>query len=134
MTPETWDAILDIAASVLLLLGALLSVAAGVGLLRFPDALSRLHAGTKPQILGLAFVVIAIALASREWAVLLGLIPVIVFQVLSQPVAALMVGRAAYRTGNFRDDRTPIDELARAIDEAEEPPGADASAPPSARR
>ena len=53
---------------------------------------------------------------------LLGLIPVIVFQVLSQPVAAHMVGRAAYRTGNFREDRTPVDELARAVDEAEQPP------------
>ena len=36
--------LLDLFAAISLLLGALLSVAAGVGLVRFPDALSRMHA------------------------------------------------------------------------------------------
>ena len=47
------DLILDLAAGVCLVLASLLSLGAAVGLLRFPDSLSRLHAGTKPQILGL---------------------------------------------------------------------------------
>ena len=62
----TLDEILDLIAAVLLLLGGLLSLAAGVGLVRFPDALSRLHAATKPQVLGLVFVVAALAIASRS--------------------------------------------------------------------
>ena len=62
------DLILDLAAGVCLVLASLLSLGAAVGLLRFPDSLSRLHAGTKPQILGLILVIIAIALATRTWA------------------------------------------------------------------
>ena len=36
----------------ILLLGAALCLVAGIGLLRFPDLLTRMHAGTKPQVLG----------------------------------------------------------------------------------
>src|SRR5690606_21582015 len=96
------DAILDIAAAVLLIIAGVLTVAAGAGLLRFPDALSRLHAGTKPQILGLVCVVLAVALSARSWSVLLALAPVVVFQLLTSPSAAQMVGRAGYRTDNHR--------------------------------
>lgn len=105
------DQILDIAALVCLLLAALLSVAAGVGLLRFTDVLSRLHAATKPQIFGLLLVIAAVALDQRSWGVLLALTPVFVFQALTAPAAAHMVGRAAYRTGQLDGDSILIDEL-----------------------
>lgn len=112
------DTVLDVAAAVLLIFGGVLSVAAGVGLLRFPDALSRLHAGTKPQVLGLICVVLAIALSARSWPVLLLLAPVVLFQVLTAPAAAHMVGRAGYRTSNHDEDLLVVDELAEAIERA----------------
>jgi multicomponent Na+:H+ antiporter subunit G len=115
---------LDLLAAVCLLLGAFLSLAAGVGLVRFPDALSRMHAATKPQILGLVFVVIAIALQSRSWSTLLMLVPVVLFQMLTAPIAAHMVGRAGYRTGNFRSEIMLIDELETAVDRATTAPAA----------
>lgn len=114
----TLDDTLDLLAAISLLLGAFLSVAAGVGLLRFPDALSRLHAATKPQILGLIFVVTAIALADRSWSTLLALAPVLIFQILTAPISAHMVGRAGYRTRNFRQDLLLVDELEDAVDRA----------------
>lgn len=114
----TFDEILDLLAAVSLLLGSFLSIAAGIGLLRFPDALSRMHAATKPQILGLMFIVAAIALSARSWSTLLALIPVLLFQMLTAPVSAHMVGRAAYRTGNFRSDILVVDELKDVIERA----------------
>lgn len=114
----SFDDILDLLAGISLLLGAFLSVAAGVGLLRFPDALSRLHAATKPQILGLIFVLAAIALESRSWSTLMVLAPVLVFQMLTAPISAHMVGRAGYRTGNFRRDLIAIDELDEVVERA----------------
>ena len=112
------DDILDLIAAICLVFGAFLSLAAGVGLLRFPDALSRLHAATKPQVLGLLFVVTAIALGARSWSTLLALLPVLLFQVLTAPISAHMVGRAGYRTGNFRRDLLIADELEEAVNEA----------------
>lgn len=114
---------IDVVAAVFVLLGALLSLVAGVGVLRFPDALSRLHAGTKPQVLGLVFIVLAVALSARTWSVLLLLIPVVLFQLLTQPVAAHMIGRAGYRTKNLRTDLLLVDELA---DDVEKASGSDA--------
>ena len=47
------DLVLEIVAGLCLVLGSLMSLAAAIGLLRFPDLLSRMHAGTKPQVFGL---------------------------------------------------------------------------------
>ncbi len=110
------DDILDIVSAVLVLGGAFLTLAAGIGLIRFPDALSRLHAATKPQILGLILVVLAIAIEARSWTTLLALVPVVLFQVLVAPVAAHMIGRAGYRTGDFRPELSLVDDLADDID------------------
>lgn len=95
------------------------SVAAGIGLLRFPDAMSRLHAATKPQIFGLLLVIAAIAIDQRSFTTLLGLIPVFVFQALTAPIAAHMVGRAAYRTGQLDTATLVVDELGPAIERAQ---------------
>ncbi|MDH6181604.1 multicomponent Na+:H+ antiporter subunit G [Microbacteriaceae bacterium SG_E_30_P1] len=119
----TLDDVLDAISAAFLVLGGVLSVAAGVGLVRFNDALTRLHAATKPQILGLMFILAAIALEDRNWSTLLVLAPVLVFQALTAPISAHMVGRAGYRTGNFRGDQLVTDELDDAIERASKETG-----------
>jgi multicomponent Na+:H+ antiporter subunit G len=119
MNPDILDTLLDGLTALFLVLGGALSLLAGIGLLRYPDALSRLHAATKPQILGLAFVLAAIALNDRQWTTLLALAPVLLFQVLTTPISGHMVGRAGYRTGNFRRELLVADELVDDIDRAD---------------
>ena len=114
MQSEWWD----IAALVCLVLAGVLSLAAGIGLLRFPDVLSRLHAATKPQVFGLFLVILAVALEQRSVGTLLALVPVFVFQSLTAPVAAHMVGRAAYRAGQLDEDSLVLDELEPAVERA----------------
>ena len=111
--------VMDIAAMVCLVLAAVLSVAAGIGLLRFPDALTRLHAATKPQVFGLLLTIAAVALDQRSFVTLAALVPVFVFQSLTAPIAAHMVGRAAYRAGQVDDSTMMIDELGPAIDRSD---------------
>jgi multicomponent Na+:H+ antiporter subunit G len=118
----TVDDLLTLLPALSLLLGAFLSLAAGVGLARFPDALSRLHAATKPQVLGLIFVVTAIALESRSWSTLLALLPVLLFQVLTAPISAHMVGRAGYRVKNYKSEYLVVDELSDAVNLASDEP------------
>ncbi|GAA1730540.1 hypothetical protein GCM10009766_08100 [Microcella frigidaquae] len=120
MSADPVAGILDLMAAALLVVAALLTLAAAIGLWRLPDPLSRLHAGTKPQILGLTLVVIAIALSLRDPVVLLLLVPVVVFQLLTAPIAAHMVGRAGYRNGDFDPAQLVVDELADDIDAARE--------------
>ena len=111
MTPEQWTTVADVASAVCLLGGAFLAFAAGVGVLRFPDLLARMHAGTKPQVLGLALVLIGLALRLRSGGAVWALVLVAVFQMLTAPVAAHMVGRAGYRTGKVRSELLVVDEL-----------------------
>lgn len=113
------ELVLDLVATVCVFLAALLSVAAGVGLMRFTDALSRLHAATKPQIFGLLLVIGAIAIEQRSFATLLALVPVFVLQSLTAPMAAHMVGRAAYRTGQLDMNTLVVDELGPAIERSD---------------
>lgn len=103
--------IVEILASVLLLSGALLAVLAGLGLLRLPDIGSRLQAVTKLQILGLALIAAGAApfLGSPSEAVTLLL--VVLFQLVTAPVLAQLIGHAAYR-GDPRQRHTLMrDEL-----------------------
>jgi multicomponent Na+:H+ antiporter subunit G len=95
-----------------LVAGALLSLAAGIGVLRFPDALDRMHAATKPQVLGVLLLLLGVALRLRTPADL-GMVALVgIFQLATAPVAAQMIARAAYRTGRVDPDLLDADELA----------------------
>ena len=80
------DAMLDLAAVILILIGALLCLTAAVGVLRFRDVPTRLHAATKPQVLGLILICLAIALSLRSWPVVAFLVPVVLMQLATAPV------------------------------------------------
>jgi multicomponent Na+:H+ antiporter subunit G len=102
----------DVLAGTCLLSGAVLSLAAGVGLLRFPDLLARMHAATKPQVLGLLLILAGAALRLLNTVDITTLILVGIFQLGTAPVAAHMIGRAVYRSGQVRTDLLVVDELA----------------------
>lgn len=115
-----FDQILYYLPKIMLVIAAFLSVAAGVGLLRFSDVLTRLHAATKPQVFGLLLVLLAIAIEQRSWLIFFAGLPVFVFQSLTAPVAAHMVGRASYRTGRVDREHLFTDQLGEAIEEVTE--------------
>lgn len=114
----TWSAVADVAGAVCMLAGGVLCLLAGIGLLRLPDVLTRMHAATKPQSFGLLLVLLGSGLWLRSLVDLGILLLVGLFQLATSPVAAHMVGRAAYRTGRL--DRADIvrDELAEALQAA----------------
>ena len=118
----SWSSVLDIAGGVCLLLGAALCLAGAVGLVRFPDTLSRLHAVTKPQSLGLVLVLVGLALTLRSWAAATTLLIAAAAQFFTSPVSAHLVGRTAYRNGRV-DRRNPdVDELSEALERSESAP------------
>jgi multicomponent Na+:H+ antiporter subunit G len=104
---------MDAVAVVLVLVGALLCLSAAIGVVRFKDVPTRLHAATKPQVLGLLLICIAIALSLRSWPVVAFLVPVVLIQLATAPLSAHMVGRQAYRNGTIDEDALYVDELKR---------------------
>lgn len=89
--------ILDIIAAVCLIGGGLMSLLAGVAVHRFPDTMSRIHAATKPQVLGIMLLMIGVGLRIGSWSVVGLLLLVVILQFLTAPVSAHLVVRAAHR-------------------------------------
>lgn len=118
-----WATLADAAAAACLLLGSLLTLVAAIGVLRLPDLLSRMHAVTKPQVLGTLLVVTGLALRLREPAILGLLLLVAILQMATTVVASHMVGRASFRAGQVRADLLVVGELSDQLDH-EEPRGA----------
>ena len=115
----TYDSWMDIVAAILLVLGTLLSAVAGFGLLRFPDVLSRMHAATKPQVLGLFLALAGLGFALKTWAVVPVLIVAWLMQLITAPVSAHLVGRATYRSHHLDPAHIAVDDLAKVIYEQE---------------
>lgn len=102
----------DILSAVLLLSGVALALVAALGLVRLPDVFSRMHAATKPATLGLLLVTVGAALQVDTGGDRVKLLLVAAFQFVTAPVAAHMIGRAAYRTGAGAKEELVVDELA----------------------
>ncbi|MBX7446089.1 MULTISPECIES: monovalent cation/H(+) antiporter subunit G [unclassified Arthrobacter] len=113
--PDGW---VDLASAVFMVVGALMSLAAAIGLLRFPDLMSRMHAATKPQVLGLFLLLAAIGLQLWTWWVWPVLLVAWIFQLLTVPVSAHMVGRAGYRTKHLHRELLSADELEAVVQKA----------------
>ena len=93
--------VLDVVALVFLLLASMLCLVAALGLLRFPDLLSRMHAITKPQVLGTLLALVGIGLAIRDVSAAGILILIGLFQLVTVPITSHMMSRAALRAGQI---------------------------------
>lgn len=106
----------DVAAGICLLVGCLMSLGAGIGIVRFPDVLTRLHAGAKPQVFGLFMLLLGIGLAARSWKMVPLLVLIWVLQLVVIPVSSHMVGRSGFRNKHFRPDSLSHNELADLVE------------------
>jgi len=95
----------------LILVGALFMLLAALGLVRLPDLLTRMHATTKAATLGATLVMLAVALHFAEVAVVARAFGVILFIMMTAPVAAHVIGRAGYFVGTRLWEGTLKDEL-----------------------
>ena len=103
--------VVDVLSAVLLLAGCVLALTAALGLVRLPDIFSRMHAATKPATLGLLLVMLGAVLQIHSPDNRAKLLLVAVLQFVTAPVAAHMVGRAAYRSGAGALDDLVVDDL-----------------------
>jgi multicomponent Na+:H+ antiporter subunit G len=90
---------LDWVALPFFLASAFFFVAGTVGLLRFPDLYTRLHALTKADNLGLGLAVIGLAIRSGSLAVTVKLLVVWLLALLASSTSCHLVARAARREG-----------------------------------
>ncbi|MFN3592117.1 MAG: monovalent cation/H(+) antiporter subunit G [Thermaurantiacus sp.] len=93
---------IDLAATFLIGVGLLFFAAGTVGLLRFPDVFSRLHALTKADNLGLGFIVLGVALLLGDGWSAFKLFLVWMLAVLAAATVAQLIARAALERDRHR--------------------------------
>ncbi|VAW72411.1 Na(+) H(+) antiporter subunit G [hydrothermal vent metagenome] len=89
----------EILTSILLTVGAVFFLAGTIGLLRFPDVYTRLHALTKADNVGLGLVVAGLALQAESWAVVGKLLLIWLLVLLAGASVAHLVAAAARQRG-----------------------------------
>lgn len=100
----------DLLAAVLVLAGSALALTAAIGVLRFPDTLTRMHAATKPQVLGLLLVLGGATIRLSGNVDVGMLVLTAMFTLITAPVVAHRVGQLAYREQRVSDALT-VDEM-----------------------
>ncbi|WP_296702246.1 monovalent cation/H(+) antiporter subunit G [Thiocapsa sp. UBA6158] len=88
---------LSILGGLLLVAGAAFLVLAGLGLVRMPDVLNRIQAGTKATTLGTLLTLGGFACLRPDWA--LKLLLIALFILLTNPLSSQVLAHAAHRAG-----------------------------------
>ncbi|EKO3582819.1 monovalent cation/H(+) antiporter subunit G [Vibrio metschnikovii] len=90
----------DLIIAILILTGSFLMLLAGIGINRMPDLLTRMHATTKAGALGVGLMVVAFAVVNwGDMAFVVRALAVVVFVILTAPIAAHVLARASYFVG-----------------------------------
>jgi multicomponent Na+:H+ antiporter subunit G len=100
---------MEMIGSILVLLGAIFHFSAGLGMLRMPDAYTRMQAGTKASTLGNTLVLAGLAIYHPGWG--LKLLIIVYFVLMTNPVSSHALARAAYGSRIPMAGDTGIDAL-----------------------
>src|SRR5690606_35152076 len=107
----TDHSVLQIIAAILIVLSSIVIFSAAVGLLRFPDAFTRMHAATKAGVVGAGGLLMGAGIAHGSWSAVFMAGVGVFFLVATLTIAAHTLGRAAYLSGAPLADNTVVDAL-----------------------
>lgn len=99
MVLEFWEAFRPALGSALLLIGALLAIVGTVGVLRFPDFYTRLHAASVTDTAAATLALVGMALLAPSFAVVFKLAVVWLFLFLTGPTSSHAIANAAHTAG-----------------------------------
>ncbi len=102
-----------------MVLGAFFALAMTVAIIRFPDAYTRLHAGTKGLTIGAGLILAGLALTAPDAAHASRTLLVGLFLIVTNPISTHAVARANYRTEHERH-RLVVDDYQEFLDKNDE--------------
>lgn len=99
-------------AGILIIVGSIFALLAAIGIVRLPDLYSRMHAASKAGTVGSSLMLIALAVVADDFATVTRALAGVVFFLLTAPIAAHLLARAAYIVGYRLWVDSPVDEMA----------------------
>lgn len=97
--------------AILILTGAAFTLIAAIGLLRLPDLYCRMHAASKAGTLGSGVMLIALAVYAVDIAVASRALAGVIFFLLTAPISAHLLAKAAYSVGYKLWAQSVLDEM-----------------------
>lgn len=101
----------DLIVGLLIIIGAFFAFVASVGLIRLPDVYSRMHAASKAGTVGSGLMMIALAVSAGDGGTAIRAIAGVFFFILTAPIAAHLLARAAYKVGYPLWENSVADEM-----------------------
>ncbi|MES0882944.1 monovalent cation/H(+) antiporter subunit G [Roseibium sp. SCP14] len=108
-------AIVEIVIGLMLVVGALFALAASIGLLRLKDVYMRMHAASKAGTLGSGVMLLALAVHAGDLSIVTRALAGVVFFLLTAPISAHLLAKAAYAAGYRPCADTKVDALAETV-------------------
>ncbi|MEW9616073.1 monovalent cation/H(+) antiporter subunit G [Shinella sp. S4-D37] len=105
------DLVLAIVVAVMLVAGGIFTFLAALGVVRLPDVYTRMHAASKAGTVGSGLMLFAAGIHSLDAAIFTRALAGFVFFVLTAPIAAHLVARAAHEAGYRLSRHTVLDEM-----------------------
>ena len=107
---------LDYLTGAMLVVGSFFTLVAAIGLIRLQDVYMKMHAASKAGTLGSGVLLLALAVHSEQSAIVTRAVAGIIFFLLTAPVSAHLLAKAAYAVGYKPHESTRHDALAEASD------------------
>lgn len=102
---------IDWIAAFLLIAGSLFMLVAAIGVVKLSDVYMRMHAITKAASLGAILMLASVSLIYTQWIVWVEALMVVVFIIITAPIASHMIAKAAHKGGNPKGPGYIMDEL-----------------------
>lgn len=103
--------IAELITAVLVVVGALFAVTAAIGLIRLPDVYTRMHAASKAGTVGSSLILIALAIHADDFATATRCLAGVAFFLLTAPVSAHLLAKAAHSVGYRLAPISVMDEM-----------------------
>ena len=91
--------VLDVVSWAAMITGGFFGFVGGVGMLRFPDLFTRLHAASVTETLGMGLLLLGMLAQAPDWLVAVKLLMLGVFLLITGPTAAHALAKAALHGG-----------------------------------
>lgn len=93
------DIILNISSALCLFLGSFLCLSGGVGIIRFPDFYTRMHAAGVTDTLAASMILIGLMLQNPDTIIMLKLVMILLMTLFISPTASHAMAKAAMNSG-----------------------------------
>ncbi|ASY62088.1 Na(+) H(+) antiporter subunit G [Sinorhizobium sojae CCBAU 05684] len=105
------DAIVSLLVALIMVVGAGFSLLAALGIIRFPDLYTRMHSASKAGTVGSGLLLFAAGVHSLDPAILARALAAFVFFVLTAPISAHLLAKAAHQAGYRMSRLSVIDQM-----------------------